>query len=306
MIFRLIFEQLKETAVGFSKGKGSTLAAAIAYRTLFSMAPLLVIAVAVAGWVFGEQAVTGELVAQIEGIVGEETAVLIQNLLSSASQGSSGTIATIISVAVLFFGASGLFGQIKVALNQIWGVAPPPAESGLQGVVKVIKTRLLAFLLVILIGVLLLVTLAITTALSALDAYLGDSWSGAGPVLNNLVSVGIMAVLFAIIFKVLPDAAVAWRDVGLGALVTAVLFGLGEYLISLYLTRTSVGSTYGAAGSLVATLLWIYYSAQIFLFGAEFTQVYANKFGSRVRSDGTKTATTVEIKNGTQINTDLH
>lgn len=288
-----IVDLLRETAVGFSKSKGSTLAAAIAYRALFSMAPLLVIAVAVAGWVFGQQAVAGELVIQIEDLVGRETAVLIQSLLSSTSQSSSGVIATLISVGVLFFGASGLFSQIKVALDQIWGVAPPPTGGGLQGIVKVVKTRLLAFFLVMLIGLLLLMILVVTTALSALDAYLGGLWPGVDgfvPVLNNVVLVGVTAVLFAIIFKVLPDADVAWQDVSLGALVTAVLFGLGKYLIGVYLTRTSVGSTYGAAGSLVATLLWIYYSAQIFLIGAGFTQVYANKFGSRVRSADRETA----------------
>lgn len=292
---KAIWGVLRETAVGYSKGKGSTLAAAIAYRALFSIAPLLVIAVAVAGWVFGERAVAGELVSQIEGVVGQETAVLIQNLLRSASQGSSGTIATIISVIILFLGASSLFGQIKVAINQIWNVAPPPAENGLQGFVKVIKARLLTFLLVMLIGLLLLLTLALTAALSALDAYLGGLWAGAGnlvSVLDNFVLVGITAVLFAIIFKILPDAEVAWRDVGLGAVVTAVLFSLGEYLIGLYLTRTSVGSTYGAAGSLVVTLLWIYYSAQIFLFGAGLTRVYADKYSSRVRSGGRGTAVT--------------
>ncbi|MEJ2748777.1 MAG: YihY/virulence factor BrkB family protein [Anaerolineae bacterium] len=293
MIFRTIFNQLKETAVGFSQGNGSTLAAAIAYRALFSMAPLLVIAVAVAGRVFGEKAVAGELVAQIQGVVGQETAVLIQNLLSSASQGSSGTIATIISVIVLFFGASGLFSEIKVALDQIWDVAPPPTENSWQGVIQTVKSKLLAFLLVVLIGVLLLVMLAVSTALSALGTYLSGWWSGGLlPVLNNVVLIAITAVLFAIIFRTLPDAEIAWRDVALGALVTAVFFGLGEYLIGLYLTRTSVGSTYGAAGSLVAALLWVYYSAQIFLFGAEFTQVYANKYGSRLLSDAEETAVT--------------
>ena len=284
---RAIVGLLRETAVGYSKGKGSTLAAAIAFRALFSIAPLLVIAVAVAGWVFGEQAVAGELVVQIEGVVGREAAVLVQNLLSNASQGSSGIIATIISVVILFFGASGLFGQIEVALNQIWGVVPPKAENGLQNVWNVVKARLLTFSLVVFMGVFLLATLAVTTVLSALDAYLGGLWAGAGSlvsVVDDLVVVAIMVVLFAIIFKILPDAEVAWRDVGLGALVTAVLFGLGEYLIGLYLTRTSVGSTYGAAGSLVVMLLWIYYSAQIFLIGAEFTQVYANKYGSKVRA----------------------
>lgn len=283
---------LRETAVGYTKGNGSTLAAAIAYRALFSIAPLLVIAVAVAGWVFGQRAVAGELVGQIEGVVGQETAVLIQNLLSNASQGSSGIIATIISSAILFFGASSLFGQIKVALNQIWGVAPPQAEDGLQNIWNVVKTKLLSFSLVMFVGLLLLAALAVTTVLSALDAYLGGLWAGLVSIVDDGVLVAITAVLFAIIFKTLPDAEVAWRDVALGALVTAVLFGLGEYLISLYLTRTSVGSTYGAAGSLVVALLWIYYSAQIFLIGAAFTKVYANQFGSKVRAVEGETAVT--------------
>jgi membrane protein len=286
---------LRETAVGYTKGNGSTLAAAIAYRALFSIAPLLVIAVAVAGWVFGQRAAAGELVGQIEGVVGQETAVLIQNLLSNASQGSSGTVATIIGIVILFFGASSLFGQIKVALNQIWGVVPPQAENSLQNIWNAVKTKLLSFLLVMLIGLLLLATLAVMTALSALDAYLGGFWVGAGSwvsVMGDVVLVAITAVLFAIIFKTLPDAEIAWQDVGLGALVTAVLFALGEYLIGFYLAQTSAGSAYGTAGSLVVTLLWINYSAQIFLLGAQFTQVYANKFGSRVRWGAEETAVT--------------
>jgi membrane protein len=186
----------------------------------------------------------------------------------------------------MFFGASSLFGQIKTALNIIWGTTPPPAESGVSSILSVIWERLVAFALVMLIGVLLLLTIALNTALTALDAYLQQLWPGLGEVsslLNYGLLVGVTAVLFAIIFKILPDAEVAWRDVSLGAVVTAVLFGLGEYLIGLYLGSTSAGSTYGAAGSLVVLLLWVYYSAQIFLFGAEFTQVYANRFGSRVR-----------------------
>ena len=286
---------IRDTAVSFGQRKGSTLAAAIAYRAIFSLAPLLVISVAVAGWVFGERAVAGELVAQIEGVVGRETAVLVENLVRNASQGSSGIVATIISVALLFFGASGLFGQIKTAINIMWDITPPPAENGVQGVLAVLWQRLVSFLMVMLIGLLLLATLIIRAALTALETYLDGAWGEIGGIasaLDGLALLLIAAVLFAIIFKILPDAEIAWRDVILGALVTAVLFGLGEYLIGLYLARTSAGSTYGAAGSLVVTLLWVYYSAQIFLFGAAFTQVYANRFGSRVRVGEEETAVT--------------
>ena len=283
-MIRAIFTLFRETAVGYSRGKGSTLAAAIAYRALFSMAPLLVISVAVAGWVFGERAVAGELAAQIENVVGKEAAVLVQNLISSASQGSSGLVATIVSAVLLFFGASGLFGQIKTAINLIWGITPP-AENGVKSILAAIWARLVAALMVALIGFLLLLMIALNTALAALDGYLRAVWDGFGDVLsllNYTLLAGVTAVLFALIFKILPDAEVTWRDVTLGALVTAVLFGLGEYLIGLYLGSATAGSAYGAAGSLAVILLWVYYSAQIFLFGAEFTQVYANKYGSRV------------------------
>ncbi len=291
---RAIIGLFRETAVGYSQGNGSTLAAAIAYRTLFSMAPLLIISVAVAGWVFGERAVAGELAAQIENVVGLEAAVLVQSLISSASRGSTGLAATL-SVGLLFLGASGLFGQVKTAINLIWEITPPPAENGVKSVLAVIWARLVAFLMVALIGFLLLLTIALNTALATLDAYLLNLWPGLGGVLSSLdylLLMGVTAVLFALIFKILPDTDMAWRDVALGAVVTAVLFGLGEYLIGLYLGHTSAGSAYGAAGSLVVTLLWVYYSAQIFLFGAEFTQVYANRYGSRVRNGEGVTAVT--------------
>ncbi len=281
----------RETAVGYGRGNGSTLAAAIAYRALFSMTPLLVIAIAVAGWVFGERAVAGELAMQIEHAVGREMAVFIQNLVSSASQGSTGLTATIISFGLLFLGATGLFGQIKVAINHLWGVSPPRAENGFKSVLTIVWARVVAFLMAMLIGLLLLLTIALNAMLAAADVYLRAVWdgfSGFSPLLNYGLLVGVTAVLFAFIFKILPDANVAWRDVGLGAAVTAVLFGVGEYLIGLYLGSASPGSAYGAAGSLVVTLLWVYYSAQIFLFGAEFTQVYANLYGSKVK--GAETA----------------
>ncbi|MCP4425820.1 MAG: YihY/virulence factor BrkB family protein [Chloroflexi bacterium] len=297
-MIRAIVTLFRETAVGYGRSKGSTLAAAIAYRALFSMAPLLVIAIAVAGWVFGERAVAGELAAQIETVVGQEAAVLVQSLISSASQGSTGLVATIISFGVLFFGATSLFSQIKIAINLLWDTVPPPVENGVKGILAVIWARVVAFLMAMLIGFLLLLTITLNAILATVDVYLSNVWDGFGGVsllLNYGLLVGLTVVLFALIFKILPDAEVAWRDVGLGALVTAVLFALGEYLIGLYLGNTSAGSAYGAAGSLVVTLLWVYYSAQIFLFGAKFTQVYANLYGSKVRSLEGGTAVTDSV-----------
>ncbi len=279
---RIIFELVKETAVSFGRDKGPLLAAALAYHTIFSLAPLLVVAVAVAGFVFGEAAVRGELVGLIEGAVGTDAAVVIQNLISSASQSSGEIFATVISTVLLFFGASGVFGQLKNALNMIWGIARGPD----QGILALIKTRFLAILMVMGIGFLLLTAVAANTILTALNRRLaseGADFSAAIPTINFLVTFLIITLLFAIIFKTLPDASVAWKDALVGGLVTSFLFGIGQFLIGLYLSSSSIGSAYGAASSLVVVLFWIYISAQILMFGAEFTQVYANRYGAKVQ-----------------------
>lgn len=278
---KIVFELVKETAVGFGRDKGPLLAAALAYHTIFSLAPLLVIAVAVAGFVFGDAAVEGELVHLIEDAVGREAAIVIQNLISNASQSSSGIFATVLSTILLFFGASGVFGQLKNALNMIWGIARGPD----QGLLALIKTRSLAIVMVMGIGFLLLTAVASNTILTALNRHLtsgGADISAALPAINFIVTFLIISLLFALIFKTLPDATVAWKDALVGGTVTSLLFGIGQFLIGLYLSSSSVGSAYGAASSLVVVLFWIYMSAQILMFGAEFTQVYANKHGAKV------------------------
>jgi membrane protein len=282
-ILRESFALFKDAAVAWGQDKGSLLAASLAYYTLFSLAPLLVISVAVAGFVFGEAAVEGQLVGQIEGVVGREIAITIQRIIENAAAvRTSGILATIIGVVVLFVGASGVFGQLKTALNMIWGISRQPGG----GLLSVIKTRFLAFTMVLGIGFLLLLTVAMSVALSALRKYLATlspALISNLPRLDIIAAMVVITILFAIVFRMLPDAEVAWRDVWLGAIVTALLFALGEYLIGLYLANSSIGSAYGAAGSLVVILVWIYYSAMILMYGAEFTKLYANCYGSKIR-----------------------
>lgn len=277
-----IVELLKKTFQEWQEDKASRLAAALAYYTAFSIAPLLVIAIAIAAIVFGEQAAQGQIATQLGTLVGKEAAEAIQALLVSSSRKSGqGILATLISIALLFFGASNIFTQLQDSLNTIWEVAPKPGR-GIKGIVK---DRILSFGMVLGIGFLLLVSLILSTVLAALGNYVGGIipdlhflWS----ILNFFLSFGVITLLFALMFKFLPDAKITWGDVGIGAVITALLFTIGKTLISLYLGNSGVGSTYGAAGSLVVLLLWVNYSAQILFFGAEFTQVYANKYGSRI------------------------
>jgi membrane protein len=283
---KAVFDLFKEAAVGWSRDKGPLLAAAVAYYTIFSLAPLLVVSVAVAGIYFGEAAVQGQLVGQIEGFVGREIALTIQLIIENAARvEGSGIVATIIGVLLLFIGASGVFSQLRNALNMIWGITPDPK----RGVVAFLKERFLSVTMVLGIGFLLVVSVALSIALTTLRRYLltfSPELVANLPRLDIAVTLVVITISFAIIFRVLPDAEVAWRDVWMGAAVTALLFALGEYLIGLYLAYSSVGSAFGAAGSLVVVLTWIYYSALILMFGAEFTQVYANKYGSRIRASG--------------------
>lgn len=282
-ILRAIFELLRESARGWSRDNASLLAAALAYYTIFALAPLLVIAVAVAGIVLGDAAVEGQIETQIEGAVGTETAVVIQNLIANASESGASTIATVLSTILLFFGASGMFNQLQRTLNIIWGLEPVPD----QGIWNILRKRALSFLMVLFVGFLLLLFVGMNTILQLLGERLAEWLPGIGSLLPELSFFGsiiILILLFAIVFKTLPDAEIAWTDVLMGSAVTTLLFLLGQFLIILYLSRGSTTSTYGAAGSLVLILLWVYYSAQILLFGAEFTEVYANRYGSRVKA----------------------
>ncbi len=273
------FKLIKDTATEWSEDNVPLLAAALAYYTVFSLAPLLLIAIAIAGFFFGEEAARGEIIGQIQGLVGREGAQAIQAMIQNANRpGSGGTIATIIGVIVLLFGASGVFGQLQVALNTIWEVKPKPGN----GIKSFLQSRFLSFAMVLVIGFLLLVSLVLSAILTAVSHYFGSLVPGfviVGQLVNFVISFGVVTVLIAAIYKFLPDVNIPWKNLWVGAGVTAVLFNLGKFLLGLYLGSSSVGSAYGAAGSLVVVLIWVFYSAQILLFGAEFTQVYSKYRG---------------------------
>ncbi len=284
MNLKVLFRLLKETFQEWQADKASRLAAALAYYTIFSLAPLLIMAIAIAGSIFGEEAAKGEIVGQIQGLVGTEGATVIETAIKNANQPRISSIASLISVGVLLFGASGVFAQLQDALNTIWNVKAKPK----QGVFNFIRKRILSFSAVLGIGFLLLVSLVISAALSALNKYMEDLIPGAHffwEILNLAISFGLVTLLFALMYKFLPDVKIKWSDVWIGAMITALLFTIGKFGLGLYLGRGSFGSTYGAAGSLVVLLAWVYYSAQILFFGAEFTQVYAREYGSQIIPD---------------------
>ncbi|HBB31146.1 MAG TPA: ribonuclease BN [Cyanobacteria bacterium UBA9273] len=281
---KVIVELLKETVEEWQKDKASNLAAALAYYTIFSLAPLIIIAIAIAGAIFGEEAARGEIVGQIQGLVGTDGAKVIETAIENANQPNTGSIASLISVVVLLFGASGVFAQLQDALNTIWEVQPKPGRA-IKGFVR---KRVLSFSIVLGIGFLLLVSLIISAALSAVNSYTQDLLPGADVLwwfVNWVISFGIITLLFALMYKFLPDVKISWNDVWIGAIITALLFTLGKFVLGMYLGKGSFGSTYGAAGSLVIVLAWVYYAAQILFFGAEFTQVYARRFGSQIVPD---------------------
>ena len=273
----------------------SRLGAALAFYTLFAIAPLFVIVLAMAGLWFGEEAARRELFSQVSGLVGSEGGEAIQALVSAAHKPKTGAWATVIAVATLFVGATGVFVELQDALNSVWGVRRKPG----RGLRNFIKDRLLSFALIVGIGFLLLVSLVLSAGLSALGKFMVELLPAQEAIwqwINFVVSFGIITLLFAMIFKVLPDVKIAWRDVWTGALLTALLFNLGKYLLGLYLGRSSVTSAYGAAGSLVVVLLWVYYSAQILFFGAKFTQIYSNRHGAYIEPvPGAKVATLKEV-----------
>ncbi|PSB03884.1 YihY/virulence factor BrkB family protein [Merismopedia glauca] len=281
MSSRGIWKLIKETVDEWNRDNVSQMAAALAYYTLFSIAPLLVIAVAVAGAVFGEEAARGEIVRQIQGLVGKSGAEVIQTTLANTQDpnAGSGIVASLIGVVALIFGASGVFVQLQDSLNAVWNVEPDPK----QGVKAVVRKRVLSFAMVVTIGFILMVSLVVSAALTALNTFASHLLPGF-EIFWKLVNFGIsfaaIALLFALIYKYLPDITIAWRDVLVGASLTSLLFSIGKDLLGLYLGNATFGSTYGAAGSLVTFLAWIYYSVQIMLFGAEFTQVYARTYGS--------------------------
>jgi membrane protein len=279
-----IYGMLKETVSQWVDDKSLKLGAALSYYTVFSLPPLLLIVIAVAGLVFGEEAARGQIVGQFEGLIGKESASVVQSMIAKAANPQKGVIATVIGLIVLLVGASAVFIELQDSLNTVWKVKPKPQA----GIKYLIRTRLLSFSMILSIGFLLLVSLVLTAIVSAFGTYLTGLWPGPPAIqyvlhaVNFLVSFWVVTALFAMLFKFLPDARVAWSDVWLGAAVTAFLFTIGKFLIGLYLGKSDIASTYGTAGSLVLLLLWIYYSSQILFFGAEFTRVYANRYGSHI------------------------
>ena len=284
---------LKLSYQEWQKDRASRLSAALAYYTIFSLAPVLIIVIAVTGLFWQQQAVHEQIMNQIQSLVGAEGAKFISDMLTSASNPARGITATIIGIITLIFGALGVFNELHNSLNIIWNVKEEEPKSFLESVKKTILNRFLSFTMILGIGFLLLVSLVISAGLSAVQSTLGNAFPLSGfiwQMINLVVSIGVITLLFALIYKVLPDAEIAWRDVWLGAFVTAVLFSLGKFLIGLYLGNSAVASSFGAAGSLVLLLVWIYYSAQILFFGAEFTQVYANNYGSKILPEGGESA----------------
>jgi membrane protein len=256
------------------------LGASLAYYTLFAIAPVLLVATAMAGMVFGDDAVRGEIVGQLDQLIGREGARAVQNLLEGASQRQSGIVATVIGSVAFLVAATGAFLELQTALNTIWRVKPKPGVHFRA----LLFDRLRSFGLVVAIGFLLMVSLAVTAALAALGGWLSGRSTGLPMVWNGvtvLVSLVVTTALFALLYRVLPDVRLRWRDVSMGAFVTAVLFTVGQQFIGLYLGQSSVASSYGAAGSVMILLLWVYYSCQILLLGAEFTRVYALRHGRR-------------------------
>lgn len=263
----------KQAGSAWAEDKVPRLSAALAYYTFFSLAPLLVLVVAIAGTLFGAEAVRGKLDDQIVGLVGQQSAVAIQELVKNAYQPSSSWIATSLASAAILLGVSGLFGELQSALNTIWGVTPKPDRSWWD----IVKERFISFSMVFGIVFLLLVSLVVSALIAVVIGVLGSSLplpEFVPQIIDTLVSVGVITLLFAMIFKVLPDVQLTWRNVWVGSTLTAVLFVAGKSLISFYLGHSSATSAYGAAGSLVVILLWVYYTAQILFFGAEFTKVY--------------------------------
>ncbi|MEP7182288.1 MAG: YihY/virulence factor BrkB family protein [Betaproteobacteria bacterium] len=258
--------------------------AALAFYTLFSMTPILVMAIAVAGNFFGEQAAQGEIIAQVEGLVGPNGAQAIQALLVAARNQDAGLLATIAASVVFLVAATTVFVELKSSLDELWGIdhrARPAPVRSMVGII--LQTRLLAFGLVLVLAFLLLISLVVSAGLTMVEHRAAGIWGGSAVVLatvSSMISLGVIACLFAVIYKMLPEAPLSWPDVWIGAVVTSALFSIGKYAIGLYIGGSGVASSFGAAGSIIALLLWVYYSAQIFFFGAEFTRQYALRFGS--------------------------
>jgi membrane protein len=280
LTMRQIRDLFKQTAQCWFELNAPRLGAALAYYTMLAIAPLLVLCVSIAGLVFGSEVAQSQIVWQIQNLIGPQGGKVVQSLLLDALDPSHGIFAASVGLFMLLLGASGVFGELRDSLNLVWGVKST-AGAGLKGM---IKYRFFSFAMVLGIGFLLLVSLVLSTAISAAGKFFGSRLPAPEPLLqfgSTFLSWVTVTILFALIYKVVPDIRIEWQDVGIGAAFTSFMFSLGKFLIGLYLGKAGVGSAYGAAGSLVVFLVWVYYSAQIFFFGAEFTRAFAERHGSR-------------------------
>ena len=271
----------KQAFVAWVDDYAPSMGAALAYYALFSIAPLVLIVVSIAGLVFGEDAARGQIFEQLRGLVGEQGAAAVQSMLQSLNKPRQGVIGTAIGVGVLLVGATGVFGELQNSLDRIWRA---PARSRLTGVFSLLRSRLLSFGMVLGIGFLLIVSLVASAAVSALGNWfepIFPGWENMAQAATFVLGLVFITLMFAMIYKIMPRASIRWRDVWIGAAVTSLLFNAGKFAIGLYLGKSGLASGFGAAGSLVVLLFWMYYSAQIFLLGAEFTWVFAYTFGSR-------------------------
>lgn len=273
---------IRDAAQAWLDDRASTLGAALAYYTIFSVAPLALLVVAIAGVVFGEQAARGEIFVQLSGVIGREGALTVQSLLEKAHRpDSGGTLATVVGIGILLFGATTVFSELQSALDRVWRAPPAPPE---HGVWLWLRARFLSLVLILAIGFLVIAAIVSSAALAALRGVLmpdlGEGVATLSRIADFVLGVGLVTLAFALVYKWMPRVRIQWRDVWTGALMTSLLFNLGKALIGLYIGTSGITSPFGAAGSLVAFVLWVYWSAQIFLFGAELTRVYACRRGS--------------------------
>jgi membrane protein len=274
-----MWEMLKGTVLSFINDEALSRGAAIAFYAITSIAPILLIVVAIAGLVFGHEAAQNSISSELGGLMGQQTAEVLQSAVASAENKSSGMVATIIGIATLIATASGVFGEMQAALNAMWKAKPSDTP-----ISQLIRARIASLGLVAALGFFLILSLAVSAGLTALSNYLDTVFPSGKlilPALNFVVSLALLAILFAAIYKVLPDRQLQWRDVMTGAVVTSLLFTIGKSLIGWYIGSSAIASSYGAAAGLIVLLLWVYYSAQTFLLGAEFTKVYAGRHGSK-------------------------
>lgn len=281
MSIKNIFDLVKRAVTSWIDDYAPSMGAALSYYTAFSIAPLLLIVISVAGLVFGQDAAQGEIMAQLQGLMGADAAKAIQGLLQSVNKPSAGIVGTVVGVVVLLIGATTVFGELQSDLDRIWKAPPQQRPSGIWGL---LRTRLLSFGMVLGIGFLLIVSLVLSAAISALGKWWAPAlggWEVLAAAINFLLSFGLITLVFAMIYKIMPSVSIGWNDVWIGAAVTSLLIAIGKFAIGLYIGKSGVTSGFGAAGSIVVLLVWVYYSAQIFLLGAEFTAAYSHTYGSR-------------------------